>query len=141
MPSSYVIDAPRRLVFSRGWGVFTDEELLWHGRTVRADPRFDPGFRQIVNFLELTEVRVTVDGVRTLAQINPFHTDSRRAIAVSTDLVFGLTRMFEAHTNSDQEQFRVFRALGPAFEWVGLAPETPWPAVEPDAIMGAPLMK
>ena len=141
MPCSYTIDVPGRLVYSRGWGVFTDDELLWHGRTLRADPRFDPGFRQICSFLDLTEVQVTADGVRALAQINPWNTDSRRAIVVSSDLVFGLTRMFEAHTKSDQEQFRVFRALGPAFEWVGLSPETPWPATEPDASIGVPLMK
>ena len=141
MPCSYLIDLQRGLVFSRGWGVFTNEELLWHGRTLRADPRFDPGFRQIVSFLDVTEVRVTAEGVRTLAQINPFRTDSRRAIVVPSDLIFGLTRMFEAHTNSDQEQFRVFRELGPAFEWVGLDPTEQWPAREPDATIGVPLMK
>ena len=141
MPCSYLIDLERSLVFSRGWGVFTDDELLWHGKTLRADPRFDPGFRQIVSFLDVTEVRVTAEGVRTLAQINPFHKDSRRAIVVPSDLIFGLTRMFEAHTNSDQEQFRIFRALGPAFEWVGLDSAVTWPAREPDAAVGVPLMK
>lgn len=141
MPCSYLIDLDRSLVFSRGWGVYTDDEMLWHGRTLRADQRFDPGFRQIVSFLDVAEVRVTVEGVRALAHINPFRTDSRRAIVAPTDLIFGLTRMFEAHTDSDQEQFRVFRALGEAFEWVGLDPAATWPAREPDATIGVPLMK
>lgn len=137
MPGSYLIDPAQSLVFSRGWGVLTDEELLWHAQSLRAHPRFDPGFRQIVNFLELGEIRVTPEGVRNLAQFNPFRPDSRRAVAVASDLAFGLTRMFEAHTNSDQEQFRIFRAIGPALEWVGLDPATIWPEREPDAVFGA----
>jgi hypothetical protein len=141
MPGSYLIDQTRSLVFSRGWGVFTDEELYWHASTLRADPRFDPGFRQIVNFLDLTDVRVSPEGVRTIAQINPFRTDSRRAVVVPSDLVFGLTRMFEAHSNSSPDEFRVFRTLEPAFEWVGLDRVTAWPADEPHAIIGAPLVK
>lgn len=66
MPGSYLIDESRGLVFSRGWGVLTDEEL-------QADP----------------------------------------------------------------EQFRVFRAIGPALEWVGLDSSMPWPADEPHAFIGA----
>lgn len=47
MPGSYLIDESRRLVFSRGWGVITDEEMASHAGNLRADPRFDPGFRKI----------------------------------------------------------------------------------------------
>lgn len=141
MPGSYLIDSTRSIVFSRAWGILTDDELLWHAQTLRADPRFDPAFRQIGNFLDLSEVRVTAEGVRTLAQFNPFNTDSRRAIVAPTDLAFGLVRMFEAHTRSDPDQFRVFRAIGPAFEWVGLDAAASWPLAEPDAVIGVPLMK
>jgi hypothetical protein len=107
MPGSYLIDLEQGLVFSRGWGVLTDDELHWHAETLAADLR----------------------------------RDSRRAVIVPSDLIFGLTRMFEAHINADQNQFRVFRALGPAFEWVGVDPAAAWPAREPDAVVGVPLMK
>ena len=138
MPASYLIDTVQRFVFSRGWGVLTDDELLWHAEALRADTRFDPGFRQIANLMDVRHVRVTPQGVRNLAQFNPFRPDSRRAIAVPSDLAFALARMFEAHTSSDQEQFRVFLALGPALEWVGLDPAALWPEREPDAIIGVP---
>jgi hypothetical protein len=46
--------------------------------------------------------------------------------------------MFEALSGSDQEQFRIFRAIEPALEWVGLDPATPWPADAPDAVFGVP---
>ena len=37
MPASYLIDLPRGVVFSRGWGLLTDEEILAHARALRAD--------------------------------------------------------------------------------------------------------
>lgn len=40
MPGSYLIDPAQSLVFSKGWGVLTDEELHWHGESLRAHPRF-----------------------------------------------------------------------------------------------------
>ena len=30
MAASFLIDVPRRIVFSRGWGVLTDAEVLAH---------------------------------------------------------------------------------------------------------------
>src|SRR5438045_1420907 len=35
MPGSYLIDVPRRIVFSRGWGKVTEEEVLAHARALR----------------------------------------------------------------------------------------------------------
>ncbi len=48
MPGSYWIDVSRGIVFSRGWGVLTDEEITAHAETLCAGSRFDPGFRQVV---------------------------------------------------------------------------------------------
>ncbi|HKQ19781.1 MAG TPA: hypothetical protein VJW75_08545 [Candidatus Eisenbacteria bacterium] len=124
MPASYLIDESRGLVFSRGWDVITDEEMASHAGTLRADPRFNPRFRQIIDFCDLTEIRLTVAGIHGVAQINPFHRDSRRAFVVPSEVAYGLARMFEAFTNSDPEQFRVFRSIGPALEWVGLGAST-----------------
>lgn len=138
MPGSYLIDLPRRIVFSRGWGVLTDMEIGAHAETLRADPRFDPGFRQIANFLELTQVRVTAEGVRNVALHNPFRPEARRAFAVPSDETFGLTRMFELYTDSHADQFGIFRALGPAMEWLGLDSMTPWPVQPPDKIFTLP---
>lgn len=137
MPGSYLIDEARRLVFSRGWGVLTDDELHWHAETLAADPRFDPGHSQVVDFRDLSEIQVTAEGIRCLAHMNPFRRDSRRAVIAPDDVSFGLTRMFEILTQSDPDQFRVFRTVGPALEWVGLDATTPWPADEPNAVIGA----
>src|SRR4051794_7977313 len=38
MPATYEIDRERRLVLSRGWGVFTEQDLLGHFTMLGADP-------------------------------------------------------------------------------------------------------
>jgi len=134
MPCSYLIDVARKIVFSRGWGALTDEELHTHAKTLIADPRFAPGFRQLADFRDLTEVLVTSDGVKILAQRNPFPPHARRAVVAPGDAAFGMSRMFETFMEADPEQFRVFRVMEPALEWVGLDPSTPWPEREPDQV-------
>jgi hypothetical protein len=52
------------------------------------------------------------------------------------DETLGMLRMFGMYLNADTSQFGIFRELGPAMEWVGLDPATPWPVQEPDATFG-----
>jgi hypothetical protein len=133
MPSSYLIDVPRSIVFSRGWGVLTDSELISHANTLRADSRLAPGFQQVVDFRDLTEMRVTSAGVTSIARHNPFPSDARRAIVVASDAVLGMVRMFQISMEADSENFGIFRELGPALQWIGLDAATPWPTQAPDA--------
>jgi len=137
MPASFLIDAPSGVVYSRGWGVLTDDEIAAHADALATDARFEPGFRQIVDFRELTEIQVTGAGVREVARHNPFRRDARRAFVVASDEAFGVTRMFGMFTDSSGDEFRIFRAIEPAFEWIALDAKTPWPTRSPDARFGS----
>jgi len=138
MPASYYIDTARKIVFSRGWGVLTDAEIAAHPQALKADSRFEPEFHQIVDFRTLTEIRVSSGGVRDVARMNPFKRDARRAFVVATGEAFGLTRMFGFFTDSSHEKFAIFHEIEPALEWIGLAPDTPWPTEPPDATFEIP---
>ncbi len=136
MPGSYLIDAARGLVFTRAWGVLADDEIIAHARELRADPRFKPTFRQICTFLETTKIILTSEAIRSVANNNPFPRDARRAFVVTTDEAYGLARMFMLYLDADPRQFEIFRAMGPALEWVDLDPETTWPSQVPDRVFG-----
>ena len=133
MPASYRIDRERGIIFSRGWGELTDGEIRANAAALSADPRFSRDLRQIVDFRDLKKLSVSSGGVRHAARNNPFRPDARRAFVIRTDEVLGVLRMFGVYADADLEQFRIFRELGPALEWVGLDPATPWPSEEPDA--------
>ena len=58
---------------------------------------------------------------------SPFVPEARRAVVVSTDVAFGLARMFGTYreTISSKDQIRIFRDIRDAEQWLGLpAPNT-----------------
>ena len=136
MAGSYLIDAPRGIVFSRGWGYLTDGEILEHARRLAADPRFASRFSQVTDFRDLSELRVTAKGVQRVSESNPFRRDARRAFVVASNEAFGMVRMFEQFADAEPGQFAVFRTLEPAMAWVGLEPSSCWPAAAPDETFG-----
>jgi len=137
MPGSYLLDTSRRIVFSRGWGVVTDAQLLAHSDALRADLRFQPSFKQVADFREVSEILLTSRGVHLNAEASPFSRDARRAFVVVTDEAFGISRMFSLYADTSPDQFRIFRTLSPAMEWIGLPAAEAWPAVPPDRVFDA----
>lgn len=137
MPGSYLIDVANGIVFSRGWGVLADDEIIAHAQTLRADPRFKPTFRQIGTFLDAHKIILTSEAIRSVAMNNPFPRDARRAFVVPTDEAYGLARMFALYLDADPKQFEIFRAMEPALEWIDLDPEMAWPTQKPDRVFGS----
>jgi len=121
VPAEYTIDLARAIVFTRGYGVITDDDLRNHASMLRRDPSFQPTFRQFVDFSAVTGVEVTAAGVASiLGSANPFPPDAVRAVFVSNDAAFGLSRLFEIrHAASGM---LVTRSREEAERHVGLAP-------------------
>ena len=105
---------------SRGEGTLSDDDLRGHQAAVRADPKFDPGFRQLWDFRAVSEVAVSTDCVRDLSRTSSFAEGSRRALVVHSDLQFGLARMFQTLTEHTPHVVGVFRDLDEARAWLGL---------------------
>jgi len=137
MPYSYVIDVEREVVFSRIWGTLTDDDVVDHATALKADPRFDAEFNQIIDMRELSDLQVTSPGIRRVAHLVPFRPDARRAFVVGTGQAEALSRILFAYTDAGIDQYTLFRELPPAMEWVGLDPQTSWPAQAPDKTFGA----
>jgi hypothetical protein len=137
MPYSYLIDTERRVVFSRIWGVLTDDEVISHATGLRDDPRFEAGFNQVIDFRELTDLQLTTPGLRKLAHLNPFRSNAQRAFVVDTDEALALSKAFWTYTEAGVDGYTLFRSLEPAMEFVGLDPKTPWPNKAPDKSYGA----
>lgn len=119
MPAFYKVDQERRLVMSTGSGVLTMADLLAHQEKLLVDPDFSPDFSQFWDLTHVTEVELTTEELRRLAARSIFSPESRRAILVSNDLVFGLSRMFEIFRETLGENgIHVFRNLDNALDWV-----------------------
>jgi hypothetical protein len=132
VPLTYRIDPTQRVVWARAWGVFTDGELVAHSRHLRADPRFQPDFRQLVVGTEIGDLQATRQGLTLLARLNPFGAGARRAWVVSTDVSFGLARMYDLMRGESGDTLEIFRDQPAALEWLGLPATWEPPAASPD---------
>jgi hypothetical protein len=120
MPSSYEIDPGRRLVITRIWGAATDEDIHEHGRRLRADPLFDPTYRQLADMSDVTEILVSKGTIEEISRGQLFVPGTQRALVASQDAVYGLLRKYELHAESMGQTVAVFRDRNAAEAWLGL---------------------
>ena len=124
MPANFIIDQQRAVVLSTGTGIFTYAEFLDHMARMSADPRFRPEFDQLVDCRAITLLDFTGGQLRELAGRSIFSAQSRRAFVVSSDLQFGLSRMFAAYRElSGARGTMIFREMREALSWLNLPPE------------------
>jgi hypothetical protein len=112
------------LVRSRGWGNLSGADVAAHYRAIAADPVFDPTFDQLADLREVADFTISSPQVREDALLAVFAPSARRAFVASSDLAFGLARMYGLHAESAQQNIQVFRELAEAERWLGL-PRSP----------------
>ncbi|NUO40355.1 MAG: hypothetical protein HOQ17_07930 [Gemmatimonadaceae bacterium] len=115
---NYRIDPERRLVVTRAWGVLSALELSEVMSQILLDPRFDPTYRSLGDLREVTNI--TVDNIATAqAASSPlFVIGARRAIVATSDVAFGMARMFASYSERAGHEVRVFRDMQHAEAWL-----------------------
>ena len=121
MPSEYVIDESIGLVFSKGLGVFTHHDFIMHMTMLGQDARFKPEFNQIVDCRSISEMELNAEQIKDLVGRTIFSPLSRRAFLGSSDLQYGMSRMFAAYQEINGKQnIIVSRDMGEALAWLNL---------------------
>jgi hypothetical protein len=124
MPGAYIIDLPRQLVLSRGWGIISGDDLVAHASSLAADPRFESTFSQIIDFTGVDDVSVNTTTIHQLARLSPFGRGARRVFVAESDLIYGMARMFQMLREPVADEVHIVRAMGPALEWLGLSDQS-----------------
>ena len=121
MAEEYHIDRAQGIIWSRCWGVLSDEDIATQQARLRTDPNFDPTLSQLVDCREVTDVTLSVGTVKRLGQSKLFSPESKRAYIVAKDVVFGLVRMYELYQKlRDAHSVRIFRDRAEAVLWLGV---------------------
>jgi hypothetical protein len=124
MPCEFLIDADRRLVISRGTETFRYADFLEHMKLLAPDPRFKPEFNHLVDCRHFERFDVTPAQIQEMGGQSVFAAQSRRAFVVSSDLHFGMGRMFANYRDVKRGQLTVvFRDMREATAWLGLPPD------------------
>ncbi|NLX25887.1 MAG: hypothetical protein GXY61_08015 [Lentisphaerae bacterium] len=125
MPAYYTVDTDLKVVFVIHLGNVDDKEALAENEKLGSDPLITPELSYFVDLREAkSEMRTTAMLHRLAEQAKQWRGDSssgsRVAILVARDISFGLARMFEVYTDVDENNFRVFREIHEAADWLGI---------------------
>jgi hypothetical protein len=121
MPTSFAIDAERRVVLTAFSGIIIAEDVIGHFAALRGDSAFQPTFSEIVDLSDASDVRLGYEDLKRLSEMDPFSRTSKRAFVIpSNPVVFGVTRMYQLLQNEDP-RIQIFRSLEQARAWMDKA--------------------
>jgi len=123
MAFSFRIDTKHRLVLFKARGSFSSEDMLTCVEKVVSDPDFKPDFDHLVDLRDVTNFMSSADDVKVRARRD--HNSrklnaSRIAIVSSSDIVFGMSRMYEILMDDADVTVRAFRNMDEATSWLGV---------------------
>ncbi|HEV2096250.1 MAG TPA: hypothetical protein VGQ82_07075 [Chthoniobacterales bacterium] len=121
MPASHRIGSLRRTIFSRGWGVLVDGDLITHRRHVATDPSFDPAYDHVWDFLDLASARLSTELLERLAAVPLSHSAARRALVAASGEALKLAQLFTSYSVQAARPVRIFQTLEEARAWLGLS--------------------
>lgn len=122
MPTEFRVDRSLRLVRSSASGKLTENESLQHYARLRADPSFQPTFRQLCDLRAVTDIEASVPFLQELARTSTFAPGAKRAFVAPTDLYYGLARMLQMFGELEGSEIGVFRTMEEAEAWLELTP-------------------
>jgi hypothetical protein len=125
MPITYQVDESAGRVTLQFLGTVTDAELMSTFHDLYQDPRHRMGMGELTDCRRVERVEITGEGLQRLAEATARLLDGREiawkvAVVVSaeSDLMFGLSRMYELLREGSPEHVRVFRDIDAAERWL-----------------------
>lgn len=128
MPVRERFDPEANLLVVHLEGAIGDEDLLTYARRVVETPEIPAGHDELIDLRAMEAGgRITTPGLRRVAALFA-RTDrtpeqSRVAFVASSDVGYGLARMYQAFRSESPLELRVFRSMREARTWLGLPAE------------------
>lgn len=120
MPVTCNIDLAAGLVFTTISGHVDTDELVRALEGCVGHRDFRPGLNGIAD-LRRARYDARSEDIKRLAELMAMHRDrigsSRTAIVVSSDVAYGLSRMYQAFADDTSIQTRIFRDIDEAERW------------------------
>jgi hypothetical protein len=105
-------------------GEMGDEDVMHAFAALSSDPRMRPEYNLLIDVRPLVAGPVSSAGIRELSALrSPLDPASRRAVLVSTDFGFGMSRMLNLNMPDEKLAYTIFRDESEARRYVGLPVE------------------
>ncbi|MDH3416499.1 MAG: hypothetical protein OEM64_09350 [Gammaproteobacteria bacterium] len=113
------------VVFTTASEVLTENELLEHKRKMISDPKFRPGYVELSDVREISDVKISSSGIERFVEQDASDAellkDYKLAIVVSGALEYGMGVMYQMMSSEHRRSVRIFRDLGLAKEWLQIS--------------------
>ncbi len=105
-------------------GHISQEKKISFYKALIEDSRMETGYVFLVDYTNAESEVVSSDDVKCLAEFSKkwdmtYHMRGKTAIIATGDIVYGMTRMYQAYADSD-ENHQVFRDAQTAVDWLGI---------------------
>ncbi len=120
MSVAYTIDAELSVVLVKAWGAVTGAELLEATDALHTMPEFARANRELGDYQGVTDFDLDASAIQRLASRSVFAAETRRAVVVSTDVTYGMARMYQMLRERPGDGLYVFRDMDEAITWIGL---------------------
>ena len=128
MPAKHNIDNSSQLLITTWEGEAVDIDFIEAIKKYQQDIQNNSDyhhFNEIVDLTNITGIKLTTNGIKHISSIAS-NTDINRVstkldLIVSSNLAFGLARMYEAYRSLSKDvnkEIRVFKNATDAFEWI-----------------------
>ncbi len=128
MPAKHYIDNKRQLIITSWEGTAHDAEFIKAIKKYQNDIQNKSeyiNYNEIVNLSEVTSFKLSTEGIKNIGQIasSTDKSDGNRklAIIVSSNLAYGLARMYEAYrsfSKKSKKEIRIFKKEKDAVAWI-----------------------
>ena len=121
MPAEYKIDKSKKMVFTKAYGILTDQEAYTHQDKLRNDPDFDPGYSQLIDSTNVKNPEnLSLEAIYKLAERNPFGAGSLRAFVAPNRLLYVMFHVFQTITEKHPDEIVIFKDLTEARRFLKL---------------------
>lgn len=130
MPYDVNFYPPARLVYAIGYGVILADEMMKHWTALAADPRYQAPMKKLVRYLPGNVRQITVEESRTMPafkrRFDEAFANERCAMIASTDLHYGMSRMFESFADDGTvEHHHTVRSAEEGLAWLEINTQDP----------------
>lgn len=124
MPISYTIVPDQKIAYIKAWGKVVVEEIMTEGTRMFAETEWENGFNILCDYREITDFNLKNEDVEQVVDQDKKHEHlfdkSKLAIVAKSDLVFGISRMWEMLSLDSNLTKMIFRDMNDAENWLGL---------------------
>ena len=124
MPIDYRVDSEQGILFVAVIGELDETELNDHATRMEQDPTIIPELNALVDLREARVLGLQGKAIRNLAvrfrEMNLVGDGSKLAITATSDVVYGMARIYGAVRSNSKLEARVFREIDEARDWLGM---------------------